>query len=71
MAFDLQTTRFLLFSLSDIDVKLPRLAGVQRVSYFVLDESVLSGSFTLSVGAAMTSGVVGFDVTTEELKSSL
>ena len=53
-----------------MDVKLPKVAEVQRITSFVLSGSSLSGSFTLLYGA-MISDVIDFDASAEDFKSAV
>ena len=53
-----------------MDVKLPKIAEVQRITSFVLNGSSLSGSFTLKYGA-MSSDAIQFDASAEDLKTTI
>eukprot|EP00970_Alexandrium_tamarense_P002964 scaffold427_cov103-Alexandrium_tamarense.AAC.19 len=54
----------------EIDVQLPMISEVQRVTTLASDDSSLSGSFTLTFGTSAT-GKIEFDATTEEFKAAL
>ena len=59
-----------------IDVKLPKVAEIQRVTTSALTHSSLSGAFTLTflgdmTAAPLVSGSIDYDATAEELKIAL